>query len=317
VPYWRERLSKTAQTIIVATLFIQERRWNMDINDVKKICVVGAGTMGSQIAMQCALHKYNVTLHDVSFDLLNKAMESNKGHLKRRVDKGTMTQKQMEESLQRIACTDSLEKAASKVDFVIEAVFEKLEVKKDVISKLDRICPSRCILATNSSYLGNSLIAPSTNRPEKVVNMHFFHPVLVMKLVEVVKGEKTSEETVQIAADLAKRIDRVPVILKKEVPGFLVNSILMAIRRESYDLLENGVASFEDIDKACELGLNFPMGPFKLADFSGLDIGYNAMLHLHEQTKDPRYLPPQSLKERVERGDLGRKTGKGFYDYKK
>ena len=181
--------------------------------------------------------------------------------------------------------------------------------------QLDRFAPPHAVLATNSSYLGNSEIADVTGRPEKVVNMHFFYPPLVMKLVEVVKGEKTSDETVQITAELARKIGKQPVILHKELSGFLVNRILRAISNEAYDLLENGVASFEDIDLACQLGLNHPMGPFKLGDFSGLDIGYEARLELHRRTGKDSDKPPASLERRVQRGDLGRKTGRGFYDY--
>ncbi len=289
----------------------------MDIDDVKSICVVGSGIMGSQIAMQCALHGYNVMLHDLTEELLSKAMESNRGRLKRRVDKAKMTQAQMDEAIKRIICTMSLEQAASTADFAIEAVFEKLDLKKEVFSRLDNICPPHTILATNSSYFGSSLIAPITARPEKVVNMHFFNPVLVMRLVEVIKGENTSENTVEVAANLARKIDRVPVILRKELPGFLVNRIVMAIRREAFSLLENEVTSFQDIDTACELGLNFPMGPFKLIDFNGLDISYNAMMEIYNITKDQKDLPPEALRDKIERGELGRKTGKGFYDYTK
>jgi 3-hydroxybutyryl-CoA dehydrogenase len=289
----------------------------MDIDNVKRICVVGSGIMGSQIAMQCALHGYNVKLHDLTEELLSKAMESNRKHLTRRVDKGKMTKTQMDEAIKKIVCTISLEQAASKADFAIEAVFEKLDLKKEIFSKLDNICPPHTIFATNSSYFGNSLIAPITSRPEKVVNMHFFNPVLVMKLVEVVKGQDTSEDTIEATANLAKKIDRVPVILRKELPGFLVNRIVMAIRREAFFMLENEVASFQDIDTACELGLNHPMGPFKLVDFSGLDISYNAMMEIYNITKDQKDLPPKALREKIERGELGRKTGKGFYDYVK
>ncbi len=288
----------------------------MELEDIKRICVVGGGTMGSQIAIQCALHGYDVTLHDISDDQLKRAMDSNKGHLERRVEKGKMSKAQVDEAFKKIECTTSLEKAASDADFVIEAVFEKIDVKKEIFSKLDEICPSHAVFATNSSYFPNSLFAAATNRPDKLVNMHFFHPALVMKLVEVMPGEKnSSEETVNITAELVRKIDKVPIVLKKEIPGFVVTRILWAIRKEAYSLLENGVASFQDIDTGCELGLNHPMGPFRLADLSGLDIQYNSMLGLHEQTQDPKDLPPRSLRERVERGDLGRKTGKGFYNY--
>lgn len=288
----------------------------MELEDIKRICVVGGGTMGSQIAIQCALHGYDVTLHDISDDQLKRAMDSNKKHLERRVEKGKMSKAQVDEAFKKTECTTSLEKAASNADFVIEAVFEKIDVKKEVFSKLDGICPSHAVFATNSSYFGNSLFASSTNRPDRVLNMHFFNPVLIMKLVEVVKGKDTAEETVDITAALAKRVDKVPIILKKEIPGFIVNRILRAIRTEAFSLLENGVASFQDIDTACELGLNHPMGPFKLVDFSGLDISFNAMMEMHKQTNDPKDLPPKPLQERVERGELGRKTGRGFYDYK-
>ena len=223
----------------------------MIIDDVKNICVIGSGTMGSQIAMQCALHGYNVSLNDVDGTLLTRAIEQNKGHLQRRVEKQVMTEEQVQEALERITCTTDLVKAASDADFVIEAVVEKLEIKRDVFSKLDRICPDHTIFATNSSYLGNSLIASATHRADRVVNMHFFHPVLVMKLVEVVQGEQTSEETMRVTVELAQKMAKVPVTIKKELPGFLVNRILMAIRREAFSLLEQGVASFEDIDTAC------------------------------------------------------------------
>ncbi len=287
----------------------------MTINDVKRILVVGAGQMGAQIAVQSALHRYAVTLNDLSMDLLEKGMKSNRAQLEKRVAKGQMTQADMEEAIGRVRLEPDLEKAARDADFVIEAIVERLEPKKDCFARLDRACPPHAILTSNSSTLMISQIATATKRPARCANMHWFYPPLVMRLVEVVKGKETSEETVELVAELTKKIGREPVILRKELPGFLVNRILRALGREAYFLLEQGVASFADIDKAVELGLNHPMGPFKLADFSGLDIGYNARLETYEITKDPADLPPRALEIRVKRGDLGRKTGRGFYDY--
>ena len=205
--------------------------------------------------------------------------------------------------------------AARDADFAIEAIVERLEPKKECFAKLDRFCPPHAILATNSSTLMNSQIAPSTKRPEKCVNMHYFYPPLVMKLVEVVKGQWTTEETVEITAEVTRRSGREPVILRKELPGFLVNRILRALVREAYYCLEQGVASHADIDKAVELGLNHPLGPFKLGDLSGLDIGYNARLETYEVTKNEADRPPKELEKRVKRGDLGRKSGRGFFEY--
>ena len=287
----------------------------MNIGDVKRILVVGAGQMGSQIAMQSALHGYRVTLNDLSKELLDRAMEGNRGHLERRLSKGQLTREEMEDALGRIEREPDLARAARDADFVIEAIVERLEPKRECFARLDRLSPPHAILATNSSTLMISQIANSTKRPDKCANMHWFYPPLVMKLVEVVKGEDTSEETAQLVAAVARKVGREPVVLRKELPGFLVNRILRALAREAYYLLEEGVASFQDIDKAVELGLNHPMGPFKLADFSGLDIGYNARLETYEVTKDPKDKPSRALEIRVKRGDLGRKTGKGFYDY--
>jgi len=286
----------------------------MGIEDVHKICVTGAGQMGAQIAIQAALHGLEVTLHDVDAGQLKKAL-GNRKHLERRVEKGKMPAELVDVTFSRLVTTTSLEEACRDADFVIEAVVEVLDVKREVFRQLDKLCAEHVILATNSSYLGNSEIGVVTERPDRVVNMHFFYPPLVMQLVEVVKGEHTSEETVETAAALARKIGKVPVILHKELPGFLVNRILRAITDEAYFLLENGVASFTDVDLACELGLNHPMGPFKLGDFSGLDIGYEARLENHRKSGNSEDLPPASLERRVKRGDLGRKTGRGFYDY--
>lgn len=283
--------------------------------DVRTLCVTGAGQMGSQIAMLGALAGLDTRLHDVAEDQLEKAVASNRRHVQRRVDKGKLAAEDMAAAFDRLSVTTDLAKAADGADFVIEAVVEKLEVKRSVFAQLDEQAPGHAILATNSSYLMSSEIAGSTGRPDKVCNMHFFFPPLVMRLVEVVKGEKTSEATVRTTAELARRMGRHPVVLHKELPGFLVNRILRAISNEAYHLLENGVASFEDIDDACRLGLNHPLGPFQLADFSGLDIGYNARQEIYERTGRVEDAPAPSLARRVERGDLGRKTGRGFYDY--
>ncbi len=287
----------------------------MTIDDIRQILVVGAGQMGAQIAMQAALHAYAVTLNDLSVNILEKGMKGNRVQLEKRVAKGQMTQAQMDEAIAQVRLEPDLEKAARAADLAIEAIIERLEPKRECFAKLDRFCPPHAILVSNSSTLMISQIATATRRPAQCANMHWFYPPLVMRLVEVVKGKDTSEETAQVVAELARKIGREPVILRKELPGFLVNRILRALGREAYYLLEQGVATFADIDKAVELGLNHPMGPFKLADFSGLDIGYNARLETYEVTKDPKDLPPKALEIRVKRGDLGRKTGRGFYDY--
>ncbi|MFQ5896946.1 MAG: 3-hydroxyacyl-CoA dehydrogenase family protein [Candidatus Methylomirabilia bacterium] len=289
----------------------------MTVDDIKRILVVGAGQMGSQIAMQAALHGFQVTLNDLSEEILDRAMKTNRGHLERRVAKGQMTKDEMEAAIARVELDPDLEQAASAADFVIEAIIERLEPKKECFATLDLSCPPHAIVTSNSSTLMISQIATATKRPAQCANMHWFYPPLVMRLVEVVKGRETSEETVDLVAALTRKIGREPVILRKELPGFLVNRILRALAREAYYLLEEGVASFADIDKAVELGLNHPMGPFKLADFSGLDIGYNARLETYEITKEAKDLPPKALEARVKRGDLGRKSGKGFYDWSK
>lgn len=287
----------------------------MNVDDIRSLCVVGAGQMGAQIALQAALAGLDATLHDLSAEQLERATAENRKQLARRVEKGKLEAGAMAAALARVRPTSDLAEAARGADFVIEAVVEKLDVKRAVFAELDRLTPPHAILATNSSYLGNSQIADATTRPEKVVNMHFFFPPLVMRLVEVVRGERTSDETLEVTAALARRLGKEPAVLNKELPGFLVNRILRAISNEAYFLLESGVASFADIDRACELGLNHPMGPFKLGDFSGLDVGYNARLEVYRKSGREEDRPAPSLERRVLRGDLGRKSGRGFYDY--
>jgi 3-hydroxybutyryl-CoA dehydrogenase len=273
--------------------------------------------MGSQIAQQAALHGYDVILTDAIPDMLAKAVASNTALMQGRVTKGKLTQEQADAALARVKTVASLEEAAANADFVIEAVFEDLAVKHEIFRTLDRVCPPHTILASNSSTIVISKIAEVIERKDKACNMHFFHPVLVMQLVEIVKGPDTSEETAQIAMELGRRIGKEPVLMNKEIFGFIVNYILAASMEAAMTLYQGGYASFEDIDKAMKLGTNQPMGPFELADFSGLDVWNFVMLQRFKETGDPRFKPPAFLEEMVKEGRLGRKAGRGFYDYNK
>ena len=280
-----------------------------------RLAVVGAGSMGAQIAQQAALGGIDVVLQDQEPAQLHKAQESNRGHLMRRVEKGKLSREDVEAALGRVRVTTDLRTAVEHSQYVIEAVFEDLEVKRFVFRELDAAAPPGAILASNSSTIGISKLADVTSRPERCLNMHFFFPVLVMDLVEIVRGPQTSDEAVDRAVELAREMGRTPVVLNKEIDGFIVNRILHAATQEAYRLLDAGVASFEDIDVAVEKGLNWPLGPFRLGDLSGLDVTYNARLHMYRTTGDERYRPSPQLEAKVKAGKLGRKTGEGWYRY--
>jgi 3-hydroxybutyryl-CoA dehydrogenase len=270
--------------------------------------------MGSQIALQTALSgKHDVTLVDSVPGQLERARAQNRKLLDRSVEKGRLTEAAADAALERIADSGDLATSAASVDLVIEAVIEDFDVKKAVFEALGEHARKDAILASNSSTIAISRLAPFTSRPDQCCNMHFFHPVTVMQLCEVVRGPQTSEETVQSAMEFVRSIGRTPVLLKKEIWGFIVNRILFAASEEAMRLLEGGYASAEDIDVAVQKGLNWPMGPFHLLDFSGLDVFYGAMRDRHRLGDGAD--APEVLRKLVEAGRLGRKTGKGFFEY--
>jgi 3-hydroxybutyryl-CoA dehydrogenase len=284
------------------------------MSELKSVLVVGAGTMGSQIALQTAMSgRYAVTLVDSAEGQLDRAGAQNKRLLDRAVEKGRTTQEAATQALARITPHDNLAAAAGSADLVIEAVIEDFDAKKGVFTVLGEHAKKDAILASNSSTIAISRLAGFTGRPERCCNMHFFHPVTVMQLCEVVRGPKTSDATVEAAMEFVRSIDRTPVLLQKEIWGFIVNRILFAASEEAMHLLEGGYATAEDIDIAVQKGLNWPMGPFHLLDFSGLDIFYGAMKDRHRQGEGED--APELLRKLVEDGHLGRKTGKGFFDY--
>jgi 3-hydroxybutyryl-CoA dehydrogenase len=282
-----------------------------------RLAVVGAGSMGAQIAQQAALNGVFVMLHDKDAAQLRKAVESNRGHIARRVEKARLSEADAAAALRRVVPITDLDGAVQEADFVIEAVFEDLDVKRETFKRLDELARDDAVLASNSSTIGISKLAEVTERPERCVNMHFFFPVLVMDLVEIVRGPQTADATVDRAVAMARAMGRTPVVINREIDGFIVNRILHAATQEAYRLLDAGVASFEDIDVAVEKGLNWPMGPFRLGDFSGLDVTYNARLHMYRTTGDERYRPSPQLEAKVKAGKLGRKTGEGWYTYPK
>jgi len=283
--------------------------------EIKKICVVGAGNMGHQIALSAALAGYQVTCTDVNPEILNKARNFVETYLPERVAKGKLSEEAARQAKENLSFTTSLEEAAGQADFVIEAIIERLDIKRDLFRKLDEICPPHAILATNSSFIVSSKIADVTKRPEKVLNMHFFNPALVMKLVEVVKGPHVSDEAVEVTMELARKLGKVPVLLKKEIYGFLVNRVLAAIKAEALYLYETGIADYQDIDTAVELGLGHPMGPFRLMDLTGIDLAYHIESERYRESGDPAQKPSPTVVEKYVKGEWGRKVGKGLYDY--
>ncbi|NNU82820.1 3-hydroxybutyryl-CoA dehydrogenase [Geobacillus sp. BMUD] len=278
------------------------------------IGIVGAGTMGSGIANLAALSGFNVILVDIDEPMLQKARSRMEAFMDKSVAKGKLTTEQKHEALERVKGSTNLQEMR-QADVIIEAVIENMEVKKEVFSQLDNIAAEHTILATNTSSMSITEIASATNRPSQVVGMHFFNPPQLMKLVEVVRGYKTSDETVEQAKELARKLGKEPVEVKKDSPGFIVNRIMIPQFIEAIRLVEEGVASMEDIDKAVTLGLNYPMGPFTLQDFAGVDIGLHVMDYFYEEFKDDRFAAPLLLRQLVRSGRLGRKTGAGFYDY--
>ena len=280
---------------------------------IKTIMVVGAGLMGAGISQVSAQAGYRVIMNDVKDELVDKGFNAIAKSLEGQVKKEKVTAADKDACLARITKSVSLDDA-QRADFIIEAAFENFAVKKAIFEKLDSVCPPELIFASNTSSIPISSLATTVKRQDKFIGMHFFSPVPIMKLVEIIPGLKTSPETIKVTEELAASLKKETVRVK-DVPGFLVNRINAAFRAEVFNCLLEGVATLEDIDKAVKLGLNHPMGPFELNDAVGIDIGLNVFRTLYEGYKDQKFRPPLVMEKMVQSGDLGKKTGKGWYDY--
>lgn len=285
------------------------------MKDNFNIAVIGAGTMGKQISLCAAIHGFHVTLTDSFPAALESAAKFKEEYLTGRVVKGRLTQEEADAASDRLVIEADFDEAVKDADLVIEAVIEVLDVKRAVFSRLDKVCPEKTIFATNSSYIVSSELACVTQRPEKVCNMHFFAPALVMKLVEIARNEKTSQETVDVVYAVCEKMQKVPVVLEREIEGFIVDRILDGIVLEAHHLADIGIASPKDIDKAVRYGLGHPMGPFELNDTTGIDLLYTVLCERYKQTGDPKDKPGMTISQRYFAGEYGKKTGKGFYDY--
>jgi 3-hydroxybutyryl-CoA dehydrogenase len=279
---------------------------------IRKVCVIGSGTMGSGIAQVSAQAGYETTMIDVKQEFLDRGLSIIETSLAKFVQKEKIRQEEMNATLARLQTSIDMKNAVKDVDYVIEAVFERAEVKLPIFGQLEEVCPKETILASNTSGIPVSLLASATKRPEKVIGTHFMNPVPLMKGVEIVKTLLTSEKTVEISLDFIKSLGKETVVVK-DSPGFVTNRIITLVMNEAAKLLEENLASIEDIDKIEKLSHNWPMGPFELADMVGIDVLVDLLEGVYQQTGWERYKPAPILKRMVEIGYTGKKVGKGFY----
>jgi 3-hydroxybutyryl-CoA dehydrogenase len=279
--------------------------------DIRTIGVCGAGAMGTGIAHVAAQAGFRVILRDLEQTRVEQAVARMDVLMRKAIAKEKLTEADRTATLERITATIEMD-AFAQADFVIEAVFEDLALKKELFAALDRICRPGVVLATNTSSMSITEIAAATGRPADVVGMHFFNPAQVMRLVEVIHGYQSGEAAVQTAIDVATRMGKTPVRVRKDTPGFVVNRILMPMMVEAIRVVEEGIATPEEVDTAITMGLNHPMGPFTLLDFTGVDVCYNVMEYFYSEFRDPQYAPPQLIKQMIRAGRFGRKAGKGF-----
>jgi 3-hydroxybutyryl-CoA dehydrogenase len=287
-----------------------------EIYGMENIVVIGSGTMGNGIAHVFALQNYKVSLVDINQEALNKAMVIIEKNLDRQLSKGSITEEQKSATLKNINATTSLDNVAKNADLVIEAATENSSIKLDLFKRLDSLCKADTILASNTSSISITKIASVTKRPDKVIGMHFMNPVPVMKLIEVIRGYATSDQTTEMIFDLSRKLGKIPVEVN-DYPGFIANRILMPMINESIYSLYEGVAGVDEIDTVMKLGMAHPMGPLQLADFIGLDVCLFIMNVLFEGFGNPKYAPCPLLKNMVTAGYLGVKSGEGFYKYSK
>lgn len=280
----------------------------------QKIAVIGAGLMGSGIAQVTAASGYDVVLRDVSDESLARGMKAIEGSLRKFAEKGKLSDEDVDAALGRITTTTDLH-GIDQADIIVEAAFEKFEVKEQIFKEIDKIAKPDAVLATNTSAIPITTIAAVTERPESVVGTHFFSPVPLMKLVELVRGYKTSDETLARAKEYSENIGKTVVVVNRDVAGFVTTRLITVLCMEAVRLVENGVISAEDLDTACKLAFGHPMGPLTTGDMTGLDIMMNASNNIYNDTQNEAWAPPELLRRMVAAGELGRKTGHGFYDY--
>ncbi len=284
---------------------------------MENVAVIGGGQMGSQIAALSAMSGHKTSIYDNNKDYLNEKLVFTKDNIENLVSKKILDQKKYDNYIENLKVCETLEDTVKNKTFVIEAVVERFEIKKEIFEKISKLLDENVVLATNSSFIAASEIARTCNHPERFLNMHFFYPPLRMDLIEISFPEGTKEEVVNRTKDISKLMGRTVVTLKKETPGFIVNRMLGALIDEAYELYDEGIADFKEIDLAIKKGLNHPLGPFELTDYSGLDISYYSKLKIYNETKNPKDKPKKFLEEKVKDGKLGVKTGEGFYSYDK
>ncbi|GGO49482.1 3-hydroxybutyryl-CoA dehydrogenase [Streptomyces daqingensis] len=280
----------------------------------KKLAVIGAGLMGSGIAQVSAQAGWDVVLRDVTGEALTRGTDGIKRSYEKFVSKGKLEAEQAEAALERITTTTDLD-AAADADVVVEAVFEKIEVKREIFGRLDTMVKDETILASNTSAIPITKIAAATTRPERVVGTHFFSPVPMMALCELVRGHRTSDETLADARQFAESVGKTCIVVNRDVAGFVTTRLISALVVEAAKLHESGVATAEDIDTACKLGFGHAMGPLATADLTGVDILLHASENIYTESQDPKFAPPESMRRMVDAGDIGRKSGRGFYEH--